>query len=232
MLFFITQSLSCYDKGLEPNLLSLLYVRSTLITYWYGAASKIYNINTLFISIETIMSTPSALKIPANLSDLKATTVLTHKLLLVNGVNLNLLGKREPEIYGHTTLADIETRLISRAAQHGVELICIQSNHEGQLIDDIQHYGLLAESTVQVDAIIINPAAFTHTSVALRDALLATQKPFIEVHLSNVHTRESFRHHSYLSDVAVGVICGLGHLGYQMALDYWLTTTYLVTLDS
>ena len=155
---------------------------------------------------------------------------LTRKLLLVNGVNLNLLGKREPEIYGHTTLADIEAQLSARAAKQGIELICIQSNHEGKLIDDIQHYGLLAPATEQVDAIIINPAAFTHTSVALRDALLATQKPFIEVHLSNVHTREPFRHLSYLSDVAVGVICGLGHLGYQMALDYWLVNTYNINL--
>ena len=138
---------------------------------------------------------------------------LTHKLLLINGVNLNLLGKREPEIYGHTTLADIEKNLIERAAKYGIELICIQSNHEGKLVDEIQYYGLLAETAVQVDAIIINPAAFTHTSVAIRDALLATQKPFIEVHL------------------AVGVICGLGHLGYQMALDYWLTHTYALKLD-
>ncbi|WP_201525981.1 type II 3-dehydroquinate dehydratase [Psychrobacter frigidicola] len=157
---------------------------------------------------------------------------LTRKLLLVNGVNLNLLGKREPEIYGHTTLADIEARLTARAAEHNIELICIQSNHEGKLIDDIQSYGLLADTGEQVDAIIINPAAFTHTSVALRDALLATQKPFIEVHLSNVHTRESYRHLSYLSDVAVGVICGLGHLGYQMALDYWLVNTYQIILDN
>lgn len=156
---------------------------------------------------------------------------LTRKLLLVNGVNLNLLGKREPEIYGHTTLADIEARLSARAVEHGIELICIQSNHEGKLIDDIQHYGLLADAAEQVDAIIINPAAFTHTSVALRDALLATQKPFIEVHLSNVHTREPFRHLSFLSDVAVGVICGLGHLGYQMALDYWLVNFYQITLQ-
>ena len=155
-------------------------------------------------------------------------SALSYKLLLVNGVNLNLLGKREPEIYGHTTLAEIEKRLIARAAEHGVELICIQSNHEGQLVDDIQHYGLLADPAAQVDAIIINPAAFTHTSVALRDALLATQKPFIEVHLSNIHAREPFRQHSYLSDIAVGVICGLGQQGYQMALDYWLTHTYLV----
>ncbi|WP_201610598.1 type II 3-dehydroquinate dehydratase [Psychrobacter submarinus] len=153
-----------------------------------------------------------------------------RKLLVVNGVNLNLLGKREPEIYGHTTLAEIEKRLIARAAEHGVELIFIQSNHEGQLVDDIQHYGLLADPAAQVDAIIINPAAFTHTSVALRDALLATQKPFIEVHLSNIHAREPFRQHSYLSDIAVGVICGLGHLGYQMALEYWLAHLYQANL--
>lgn len=159
-------------------------------------------------------------------SDAVDMSAITHKLLLVNGVNLNLLGKREPEIYGHTTLADIEASLTAQAAKHNVELICIQSNHEGQLIDDIQHYGLLADTEAQVDAIIINPGAFTHTSVALRDALLATKKHFIEVHLSNVHSRETFRHHSYLSDVATGVICGLGHLGYQMALDYWLAKLY------
>lgn len=155
-----------------------------------------------------------------------STRTLTHKLLLINGANLNLLGKREPEIYGHTTLADIEAKMTATAAKQGVELICVQSNHEGQLVDSIQQHGLLADATLQVDAIIINPAAFTHTSVALRDALLATQKPFIEVHLSNVHSREAFRQHSYLSDVAVGVICGLGHLGYQMALEYWLTHLY------
>ncbi|MBI0426349.1 type II 3-dehydroquinate dehydratase [Psychrobacter sp. NG27] len=176
--------------------------------------------------------TPSA---PANEvenpTDQRTEQALTHKLLLVNGVNLNLLGKREPEIYGYMTLADIENRLIQRAAKHGIELMCIQSNHEGNLVDEIQYNGLLAEKPAQVDAIIINPAAFTHTSVALRDALLATQKPFIEVHLSNVHARESFRQHSYLSDIAVGVICGLGHMGYQMALDYWLSNTYSIDLD-
>nr|WP_299039431.1 type II 3-dehydroquinate dehydratase [uncultured Psychrobacter sp.] len=153
-----------------------------------------------------------------------------RKLLVVNGVNLNLLGKREPEIYGHTTLADIEARLQSQAAKHHIELIFIQSNHEGTLVDEIQHYGLLANKDTQVDAVIINPGAFTHTSVALRDALLATQKPFIEVHLSNVHSREPFRQHSYLSDIATGVICGLGHLGYQMALEYWLTHLYQANL--
>lgn len=157
---------------------------------------------------------------------------LTYKLLLVNGVNLNLLGRREPEIYGHTTLADIEARLTAKAAKYGIELICIQSNHEGKLVDNIQHHGLLADVSAQVDAIIINPAAFTHTSVAIRDALLATQKPFIEVHLSNVHSREPFRHLSYLSDVAVGIICGLGTLGYQAALDYWLINTYNLDINA
>ncbi|MGP4713538.1 MULTISPECIES: type II 3-dehydroquinate dehydratase [unclassified Psychrobacter] len=155
---------------------------------------------------------------------------LTRKILLVNGVNLNLLGKREPEIYGHTTLADIEARLTAFAAKYDIKLICIQSNIEGELVDSIQHYGLLAQTSAQVDAIIINPAAFTHTSVALRDALLATQKPFIEVHLSNVHQREAFRQHSYFSDVAVGVICGLGASGYDMALNYWLTHTYSLNI--
>lgn len=172
--------------------------------------------------------TPSQSASAVTPSTQKTAKALTRKLLLVNGVNLNLLGKREPEIYGHTTLADIEKHLVAYAAKHNIELICVQSNHEGKLVDDIQHYGLLAESAAQVDAIIINPAAFTHTSVALRDALLATQKPFIEVHLSNVHARESFRHHSYLSDVAVGVICGLGHMGYDMALRYWLDTLYAI----
>ena len=157
------------------------------------------------------------------------TPPLTRRLLLVNGPNLNLLGKREPEIYGHTTLADITSQLSTSAAAQAVEIIAIQSNHEGELIDAIQHHGLLADTDEQVDAIIINPAAFTHSSVALRDAILATQKPFIEVHLSNVHSREPFRHHSYLSDVATGVICGLGHLGYQMALDYWLVNLYQTT---
>lgn len=178
------------------------------------------------------MTSSSPSTAAGNPTDQHIDQTLNHKLLLVNGVNLNLLGKREPEIYGHITLVDIEKRLVERAAQHGIELTCIQSNHEGDLVDKIQHYGLLADKSAQVDAIIINPAAFTHTSVALRDALLATQKPFIEVHLSNVHAREHFRHHSYLSDVAVGVICGLGHMGYEMALDYWLSNIYTVNTST
>lgn len=145
-----------------------------------------------------------------------------QRLLLINGPNLNLLGLREPEIYGTTTLDDIEQRLSHTAAKHDIELICIQSNHEGELVDTIQHYGLLADSEDFIDGVIINPAAFTHTSVSLRDALLAINKPFIEVHLSNIHSREPFRTHSYFSDQAVGVICGLGHLGYDMALSYFL----------
>lgn len=177
------------------------------------------------------MSAPSASNAQSQSVTTLQSQTLSQRLLLVNGVNLNLLGKREPEIYGHTTLADIEAQLTAKAAKFGIELICIQSNHEGKLVDDIQHYGLLVDAAEQVDAIIINPAAFTHTSVAIRDALLATQKPFIEVHLSNVHSRESFRHLSYLSDVAVGVICGLGSLGYQTALDYWLINTYNLDLN-
>lgn len=177
------------------------------------------------------MSAPSASNAQSQSVTTLQSQTLSQRLLLVNGVNLNLLGKREPEIYGHTTLADIEAQLTAKAAKFGIELICIQSNHEGELVDDIQHYGLLVDTAEQVDAIIINPAAFTHTSVAIRDALLATQKPFIEVHLSNVHSRESFRHLSYLSDVAVGVICGLGALGYQTALDYWLINTYNLDLN-
>ena len=135
-------------------------------------------------------------------------------ILVVNGPNLNLLGMREPEHYGRTTLADIEQSLAERAECAQVNLEFFQSNAESELVERIQ-----AASRDAVDFIVINPAAFTHTSVAIRDALLASAIPFIEVHLSNVHAREPFRHHSYLSDVAVGVICGLGPSGYQFAFD-------------
>lgn len=138
------------------------------------------------------------------------------KVLVLNGPNLNLLGLREPEIYGSTTLDDIKNQLIKHANINDFDLEFYQSNHEGNLIDKIQQILF----TKDVDFIIINPAAFTHTSVAIRDALLAVKVPFIEVHLSNVHARESFRHHSYLSDVALGVICGLGAFGYQAALEF------------
>nr|WP_217449619.1 type II 3-dehydroquinate dehydratase [Cupriavidus taiwanensis] len=137
--------------------------------------------------------------------------------MVLHGPNLNLLGTREPETYGHTTLADIDTALAERAAKAGMSLETFQSNHEGALVDRIH-----AARAEGVEFIIINPAAFTHTSVALRDALAGVAIPFVEVHLSNVHRRESFRHHSYFSDVAVGVVCGLGWQGYLLALDYVL----------
>ncbi|MEC7120016.1 MAG: type II 3-dehydroquinate dehydratase [Pseudomonadota bacterium] len=134
-------------------------------------------------------------------------------ILVLHGPNLNLLGQREPHLYGHTTLADIHAELTRQAQQAGLTLAYLQSNWEGALIDRIHQ--AFAEGT---RFIIINPAAFTHTSVGLRDALLATKIPFIEVHLSNVHAREAFRHHSYLADQAVGVIAGLGAAGYRYAL--------------
>jgi len=133
-------------------------------------------------------------------------------ILLLNGPNLNMLGQREPDKYGTQTLQDIVDDLQAQAASSNVTLMHFQSNAEFELIDRVH----AAMGTV--DAIIINPAAFTHTSVALRDALLSVNIPFIEVHLSNVHAREPFRHHSYFSDVAAGVIVGLGAMGYSLAL--------------
>ena len=132
---------------------------------------------------------------------------MAKKLLLINGPNLNMLGTREPEVYGSTTLADIEQAAAAQAAAAGASLASFQSNHEGALIDRIQQARQDA-----VDAIVINPGGLTHTSVALRDALLGVSIPFIEIHLSNVFTRETFRHHSYFSDIAVGCIVGLGPL--------------------
>lgn len=135
-------------------------------------------------------------------------------LLVLHGPNLNLLGTREPDKYGATTLAEINQNLEQQAREAGHHLMYLQSNAEYELIDRIH-----AAKGEGVDFILINPAAFTHTSVALRDALLAVSIPFIEVHLSNVHKREPFRHYSYFSDVAVGVICGLGASGYRLALE-------------
>jgi 3-dehydroquinate dehydratase II len=135
-------------------------------------------------------------------------------ILVIQGPNLNLLGTREPEIYGKTTLEDIHTKLESLAKAQSVELNAYQSNHEGELIDRIQK-----AKVDGIDFIIINPGAFTHTSVALRDVLAGVAIPFIEVHLSNIHQREEFRKHSYLSDIATGVICGLGAIGYELALQ-------------
>lgn len=136
------------------------------------------------------------------------------KLLLLNGPNLNRLGSREPDTYGRTTLQDIEQRLSALCSERGHHLDCLQSNSEATLIERVH-----TAADEHCDYILINPAAFTHTSVALRDALLASAIPFIEIHLSNVHAREAFRHHSYFSDIARGVICGLGAHGYELALE-------------
>jgi 3-dehydroquinate dehydratase II len=139
------------------------------------------------------------------------------KILVLNGPNLNLLGTREPQTYGATTLAQVEAGLHALAAERGAALTCFQSNHEGALIDRIH-----AARLESVDAIIINPGGLTHTSVALRDALAGVAIPFIELHISNVHKREAFRHHSYLSGIAVAVIAGLGVAGYGLALRHLL----------
>ena len=139
-------------------------------------------------------------------------------ILVINGPNLNLLGLREPAVYGATSLPMIEAELQQMAADAGVALQCFQSNHEGALIDRIH-----AARTDGTRYLIINPGGLTHTSVALRDALAGVALPFIEVHISNVHAREAFRHHSYLSPIAVGVICGLGVAGYRLALQHALS---------
>lgn len=137
-----------------------------------------------------------------------------HRIMLLNGPNLNMLGQREPEIYGSATLAHIESELRHKAEALGVTLDCRQSNAEYELIDWVQE-----AASSKVDFIIINPAAYTHTSIALRDAFAAVAIPFIEVHLSNIHAREAFRRHSYLAELAVGVICGCGAQGYELALQ-------------
>lgn len=136
------------------------------------------------------------------------------KILVIHGPNLNLLGSREPEVYGADTLDSIEQELKQVAADTGVELISFQSNIEGEIVSRIQH-----AATDDTDFIVINPAAYTHTSIAIRDAFLAVNIPFIETHLSNVYTREEFRMHSYLSDIAVGIVCGFGKNSYLLALD-------------
>lgn len=136
-----------------------------------------------------------------------------RRILLVNGPNLNLLGRREPDVYGEQTLAAIEQRLRDLAARDEATLECFQSNAEHELVNRVQ-----ALAADPVDFVILNPGAFTHTSIALRDAMLAVAVPFIEVHLSNVHAREPFRRHSYFSDIAVGSIAGLGAQGYELAL--------------
>jgi len=137
---------------------------------------------------------------------------MKKKILLVNGPNLNLLGGREPDIYGSKTLVDIEAEIRTFIERQGFQLIAFQSNHEGDIIDFIHKHA-------DADYLIINPGGLTHSSVALRDALTGTELPFIEIHISNIHAREPFRHHSYLSAIADGVIVGCGVQGYQLAAD-------------
>ena len=146
--------------------------------------------------------------------------VVTPRLLLLHGPNLNLLGTREPEKYGSTTLEQLESHLIARAAKAGFQLDCLQSNHEGVLVDRV--HATRTDGTV---ACIINAGALTHTSVALRDAFAGASLTFLEVHITNVHAREEFRHHSYLSAIARGIIVGFGVRGYDLALDF-LTDEY------
>ena len=135
------------------------------------------------------------------------------KILILNGPNLNLLGVRQPEIYGRETLADIERACIERGAGHGLAVTFRQSNHEGELV------GWIQEARGRMDGIVINPAGYTTNSVAILDALLLTDLPVVEVHLSNIHRREAFRQHSLISQAARGVICGLGAAGYRLAID-------------
>lgn len=142
---------------------------------------------------------------------------MAKNILLMNGPNLNLLGTREPGVYGASTLADVEQAAQAQAAAAGAQLSCFQSNHEGALIDRIH-----AARLDGVDMIVINPGGLTHTSVALRDALAGVAIPFVEIHISNIYQREEFRHHSFLSAIAQGTICGLGVDGYRLAIDFAL----------
>lgn len=148
-----------------------------------------------------------------------AAILMNKTIWVLHGPNLNLLGTREPGVYGSTTLAEIDRMLVDEGAAAGVNVASFQSNHEGALVDRIH-----AARDADVAFIVINPAAFTHTSVAIRDALAGVGIPFVEVHLSNVHKREPFRHHSYFSDLAVGVIAGLGPTGYRCALQFAIET--------
>jgi len=138
---------------------------------------------------------------------------MSKRILVLNGPNLNMLGIREPATYGSQTLADIEALCVSAGERLGLAVECRQSNREGELCEWIQ------QACGQADGIVINPAGYSHTSVAIRDALSAVAIPTVEVHLSNIHAREEFRHHSFVSAVAVGVICGLGAAGYRLALE-------------
>ncbi|MDV6249834.1 type II 3-dehydroquinate dehydratase [Vibrio sp. EA2] len=143
------------------------------------------------------------------------------KLLLLNGPNLNLLGSREPEKYGHETLADVEVRCQKLASEFGFDIECLQSNIEGELINAIHKAGAEYKAG-ELAGVVFNPGAYTHTSIALHDAIAGVGVPVVEVHITNVHARESFRHHSYISPVAAGTIIGMGTKGYQLAINYLL----------
>lgn len=166
---------------------------------------------TKFREIRRIHAPKRAL--PSVFSQQKETPLQNLDILVINGPNLNLLGTREPEIYGRETLSDLEAMLKDRASELKVNLECFQSNHEGAIVDKIQ------QARGKFGFILLNAGAYTHTSVAIRDALSGVEIPFYEIHISNVHRREEFRHHSYLSSIAVGVICGFGLNGYLHALD-------------
>ncbi|MCC1492652.1 type II 3-dehydroquinate dehydratase [Cognatishimia sp. F0-27] len=140
-----------------------------------------------------------------------------RKMLILNGPNLNLLGLREPEIYGHRTLANVEALCVAHGERLGVSVRCVQSNHEGALVDEIH----AARGTV--DGVVLNAGAYTHSSIALHDAIAGTQVPVVELHLSNIHARESFRHQSFIAPVAIGMICGFGVRGYTLAMDALLS---------
>lgn len=141
------------------------------------------------------------------------TDTLKRALLLLHGPNLNMLGQRQPEVYGTTTLDEINQRVAARAQSYGVKVTALQSNHEGQLIDWFQQYG------AEIDGALINAGAYTHTSIALRDAISGLNKPVVEIHLSNIHAREPFRHHSMIAPVCVGQVAGFGWRSYLIALD-------------
>ena len=145
-------------------------------------------------------------------------TTSSTQLIVLNGPNLNLLGLREPAVYGHTTLADVEALCRAAAADRGAEADCRQSNHEGVLIDWIHEAGA-AYRAGQLAGIVFNPGAYTHTSVALHDAIKGAMVPVIEIHISNVHAREAFRHHSFISPAAAGIVVGFGVHGYVLAID-------------
>ncbi len=176
----------------------------------YGNCTALKTVN-VFVKLDKF------LRLALKFAHLRRKEVTMTRLLVLHGPNLNLLGSREPNVYGHVTLAQVDHALSEKARQAGVELASFQSNYEGALIDRVQ-----AAQNEKTDFILINPAAYTHTSIAIRDALASVAIPFIEVHLSNVHRREPFRHRSYFSDQAEGVICGFGWKGYLYALEYAL----------